>query len=193
MTDTVPVGSSRARTSRKPVVTVGKTTPTMDAMMPRAVDAETMSSAAFAWWLHSMNWTNVKAANELGLSTSRIDDMLRGTKRGTKKPTTIPAYMSLACAALAAGLPPYAWDEENGVMPTESFERWRAELGDELDLGQPVPFRQVSKMLGLNNVETPAFWARGVRRDGKPAPIYRDRALALNALLHGLEPWTSER
>lgn len=193
MNDIAPVGRSRAGTSRLPVVTVGKTTPSTDTTMPRAVNAATMTSDAFAWWLHTMRWTHSKAAQELGLSISRIDEMLRGKKRGTSTPTTIPAYMSLACAALAEGLPPFAWDEEKGVMLPEDFERWRAEMGQELDLGKPVPFRQIAEMLGLSSVETPAYWARGVRRDGKPAPIYRDRALALNALLHGIMPWTAER
>lgn len=193
MTNLTPPARTRAGTQRLSVVTIGKMTSTSDATMPRAVNAAIMTSDAFVCWLHTMQWTHAKAAQELGLSMSRIDEMLRGAKRGTNTPTTIPAYMSLACAALAEGLPPFAWDEEKGVMPPEDFERWRAEMGRELDLGKPVPFRQIAGMLRLSSVETPAYWARGVRRDGKPAPIYRDRALALNALLHGLMPWTAER
>ena len=157
MTNLTPPARTRAGTQRLSVVTIGKMTSTSDATMPRAVNAAIMTSDAFVCWLHTMQWTHAKAAQELGLSMSRIDEMLRGAKRGTNTPTTIPAYMSLACAALAEGLPPFAWDEEKGVMPPEDFERWRAEMGRELDLGKPVPFRQIAGMLRLSSVETPAY------------------------------------
>lgn len=57
-----------------------------------------MTKDDFAAFLDHMGWNKSKAGRELGISRNSVDAYL---KKGT------PAYIGLACAALAFGLP--AW------------------------------------------------------------------------------------
>jgi len=51
-------------------------------------------------WLTERDWTNRRAATELGVHPNTIGNWLSGT-------TPIPRYIALACGALTKGLPPY--------------------------------------------------------------------------------------
>ena len=56
-----------------------------------------------AWQAH-MGYTYDTAAQALGISRSTYADCLSGVSRTTGAPIKIKRIMSLACAALAAGL-----------------------------------------------------------------------------------------
>ncbi len=196
-----PVGSARAA-----VVTVRANAKAADRKMPRKTDDKTMSTDAFVWWFHKSDLTVREAAAALGVSESRFDEMMRGHKRGTNAPTKIPYAIALACAAVAEGLGPYAWDEELSAMPKEEFVRWREEMGRKRGYTVPLPHHVTADLLGLATAEVPVWWEKGSRRymvkepdsdktklGERPVRIGRTNALALSALLHGLEPWTAVR
>lgn len=161
--------------------------------MPRDLAVPGMTPAAFRFWRSTMGYTQVQAAEALGMSEPRVEEMEAGVKKGKGTPTSIPVVVAMACSALDAKIGPYAWDKKLGAMPPAAFTRWRGEMGRKRGVDGPLELKAVAELLALASVDTVLFWERGVRRDGKPAPINRPQALALNALLHGLGPWTRER
>ena len=60
-----------------------------------------------AWQAH-MGLTYDTAAQALGVSRATYAEWLRGKSRTTGKPVTPSRTVALACAALAAGLEPWA-------------------------------------------------------------------------------------
>ena len=60
-----------------------------------------------AWQAH-MGYTYDTAAAALGVSRGTYADWLAGRSRTTGRPIKIRRMVALACAALAAGLDPYA-------------------------------------------------------------------------------------
>lgn len=60
-----------------------------------------------AWQAH-MGYTYDTAAQALGVSRGTYADWIAGRSRTTGKPIVISRAVALACAALAAGLGPWA-------------------------------------------------------------------------------------
>ena len=67
-----------------------------------------MTPADFDAWLAHMGLSERAAAERLGVSPAAVGDWRRGTSRTTGRPISLPPLLPLACAALAAGLPPWA-------------------------------------------------------------------------------------
>jgi DNA-binding XRE family transcriptional regulator len=65
-------------------------------------------------------------------------------------------------------------------MTADDFKSWRKTMGLSQD--------GAATALGLSNA-TIQNYERGIRLDGKPAPIPRTTALACAALFHRIEPW----
>lgn len=63
-----------------------------------------MTPADLKAWQQAMGYTYDTAAKALGISRSTYADCLSGASRTTGRPIKIKRVMSLACAALAAGL-----------------------------------------------------------------------------------------
>lgn len=59
-------------------------------------------------WQASMGYTYDTAAQALGVSRAAYADWIAGRSRTTGKPIQISRLVALACAALAAGLNPWA-------------------------------------------------------------------------------------
>ena len=57
-------------------------------------------------WQQAMGYTYDTAAQALGVSRSSYADWIAGRSRTTGKPIQISRLVALACAALAAGVPP---------------------------------------------------------------------------------------
>ena len=60
-----------------------------------------------AWQAH-MGISGLEAARLLGVAPATYQDWARGVSRATGKPVRIGRVVALACAALAAGLVPWA-------------------------------------------------------------------------------------
>lgn len=58
-------------------------------------------------WRDLMGWTRSRAAGELGLSYSAVENYERGTRRDDGAAVSIPRPVELACAALALGVKDY--------------------------------------------------------------------------------------
>ena len=67
-----------------------------------------MTPADFRSWQAHMGLTVRAAADLLGVAQSTVQDWRTGTSRSTGKPIELPKMLALACAALAAGLGPWA-------------------------------------------------------------------------------------
>lgn len=72
-----------------------------------------MTPADLRAWRESLPLTPPKAAQALGVSYATYRDWEAGTSRTSGKPITLPPMLGLACAALAAGLAPYAQPQPN--------------------------------------------------------------------------------
>ncbi|MBC3931963.1 helix-turn-helix domain-containing protein [Undibacterium curvum] len=59
-------------------------------------------------WQSQMGYTQAGAAEALGVSLATYKDWLTGKSRTTGRPVTIDRRTALACAALVAGIPPFA-------------------------------------------------------------------------------------
>ena len=67
-----------------------------------------MTPADLRAWQAHMGYTYDTAAAALGVSRSSYADWIAGRSRTTGKPIKISRLVALACAALAAGLGPWA-------------------------------------------------------------------------------------
>ena len=67
-----------------------------------------MTPADLRAWQAHMGYTYDTAAAALGVSRGTYADWLAGRSRTTGRPIKIRRMVALACAALAAGLDPYA-------------------------------------------------------------------------------------
>ena len=67
-----------------------------------------MTPAEFNDWLAHMGLSERRAAEALGCAPATVGSMRRGISHTTGKPVTIDRRTALACAALAAGLEPWA-------------------------------------------------------------------------------------
>ncbi|WP_207461810.1 hypothetical protein [Azospirillum sp. SYSU D00513] len=148
-----------------------------------------MPRAAFTFWRVSRGYTKKQAAEVLG----RGESTLRRWESTIGKPQEIPFEIALACAAEAAGVPPYGWDERLGVMPPSAFIEFRRLMGAKLGQGREINQVQAAELLGMKSKETISYWELGRRRDsGQRVTIDKSTALACAALLNDLEPWTRE-
>ena len=59
-------------------------------------------------WQQAMGISGLEAARRLGVSSATYRDWISGISRTTGKPVTPSRTVALACAALAAGLGPWA-------------------------------------------------------------------------------------
>ena len=66
-----------------------------------------MTPEQFKEWMAHMGLSERRAAEALGVSAATVGDWVRGTSRTSGNPITIDRRTALACAALAAGLPPW--------------------------------------------------------------------------------------
>lgn len=82
-----------------------------------------MTADDFRHWRKTMGLTQAAAAESLGLSLSALVQYEAGRRKGSKDPVTIPLTVGLACAALAAGLPP--WSAPIGAEPLSAPRRGR--------------------------------------------------------------------
>lgn len=69
-----------------------------------------MSPDQLKKWRESMQFSQRKAAKQLGVSLPTYQAMERGTAFATGKPVTIDRRTAYACAAIAEGLAPYGDD-----------------------------------------------------------------------------------
>ncbi|MDY0105323.1 MAG: helix-turn-helix transcriptional regulator [Giesbergeria sp.] len=68
-----------------------------------------MTPAALRAWQQEMGISGREAARRLGVSQATYQDWVTGKSRTSGKPITkLPALLGLACAALTAGLEPWA-------------------------------------------------------------------------------------
>ena len=67
-----------------------------------------MTSADLRAWQAHMGFTFRAAADALGVSVSSYANWMAGVSSTTKKPIQIDRRTALACAALAAGVKPWA-------------------------------------------------------------------------------------
>lgn len=67
-----------------------------------------MTPADLRAWQAQMGLTGREAARRLGVSQATYQDWTTGKSRTTGKPVTPSRTVALACAALAAGLEPWA-------------------------------------------------------------------------------------
>lgn len=66
-----------------------------------------MTPEQFKEWMAHMGLSERRAAEALGVSAATVGDWVRGTSRTSGNPIGIDRRTALACAALAAGLPPW--------------------------------------------------------------------------------------
>lgn len=59
-------------------------------------------------WQHAMGISGREAARRMGVSPATYQDWVTGTSRTSGRPIKLPPLLGLACAALAAGLEPWA-------------------------------------------------------------------------------------
>lgn len=59
-------------------------------------------------WQQAMGISGREAARRLGVSPATYQDWVTGTSRTSGRPIKLPPLLGLACAALAAGLEPWA-------------------------------------------------------------------------------------
>lgn len=67
-----------------------------------------MTPDDFRAWRAGLNLTQKQAAERLGISTSQLTNYEAGVNRGSGRRAPIPRTVALACAAVAAGLEPWA-------------------------------------------------------------------------------------
>ena len=67
-----------------------------------------MTPADLRTWQAHMGYTYDTAAKALGVSRATYAEWVAGKSRTTGKPVTLSRLCALACAALAAGLEPWA-------------------------------------------------------------------------------------
>lgn len=67
-----------------------------------------MTPADLRAWQAHMGWTGREAALRLGVSHATYQDWVTGKSRTTGRPIKLPPLLRWACAALAAGLEPWA-------------------------------------------------------------------------------------
>ena len=63
-----------------------------------------MTPQDFKNWLTRMHLSEIRAAASLGVSKATVGDWVRGTSRTTGKAIKISRIVTLACAALEAGI-----------------------------------------------------------------------------------------
>ena len=74
-----------------------------------------MTAEQLTWWQISLGLSNSAAAERLCMSRRHFIRLRRGL-------SPIPGYLGLACAAIAAGVPPWAADpprDDKAAMPGE--------------------------------------------------------------------------
>lgn len=69
---------------------------------------------------------------------------------------------------------------EDYIMTPQEFKNWRKDMG--------FTQKQAAARLGVTSLSI-ENWERGIRRDGKPAPISLAVAYACTAIYHRLKPW----
>jgi DNA-binding XRE family transcriptional regulator len=71
-----------------------------------------MKPEDFKKWRTKMEWSQTEAANQLGVTRQTIVNYERGHTSGKEeKHISIPRYIELACAALAANISGYQPDD----------------------------------------------------------------------------------
>lgn len=67
-----------------------------------------MNGTDLRYWRKKNGWTQLQAAEKLGISPQTLRIYETGVRYGIHTPVTIPLSIALACAAIDSGLKPFS-------------------------------------------------------------------------------------